>query len=89
MFQPPLLGDADGSLLREAVSENSCTSRFSHLSEIVATQVEAVWDQRPIFNFDKLFASDISGRSRAFGSMVKAGMPLDKAAALTGLISDD
>ena len=32
--------------------------------------------------FDRLFASDLSGRARAFQSMVKGGLPLEKAAAL-------
>lgn len=40
-------------------------------------------------NFDGLFASDLSGRARAFGSMVKAGMATDRAAALAGLLQDD
>ena len=37
--------------------------------------------------FDKLFASDLAGRARGFSSMVSAGMPLDKAAVLAGLLS--
>ena len=40
-------------------------------------------------SFDNLFASDLSGRARAFGSMVKAGLALDKAAALSGLMAAD
>ena len=30
---------------------------------------------------------DLAGRARGFSSMVSAGMPLDKAAALAGLLS--
>ena len=41
------------------------------------------------FDFSALFASDLQGRSRSFASMVKSGMPLDKAAALAGLMVDD
>ena len=40
-------------------------------------------------NFDSLMASDLSGRARAFGSLVTAGMDLAKAAALSGLIVPD
>ena len=40
-------------------------------------------------NFDGLFASDLSGRARAFGSLVKSGMDIDRAAALAGLLADD
>ena len=35
--------------------------------------------------FDRLFASDLSGRARAFGSLVQGGMNKDRAAALAGL----
>ena len=38
---------------------------------------------------DNLFASDLAGRARAFGSMVQAGMELDKAAQLAGLVSEN
>ena len=40
-------------------------------------------------NFDKLFASDLSGRARAFGSMVQGGMDVTKAATLAGLMEQD
>ena len=40
-------------------------------------------------DFDQLHASDISGRARAFGSMVTAGMDISKAAALSGLMVED
>ena len=39
-------------------------------------------------NFDALFASDLSGRARAFGSLVKGGMDVSQAAQLSGLIDD-
>ena len=41
------------------------------------------------FNFDRLFASDLSGRARAFQSMVGGGMAVDQAAGLAGLLVDD
>ena len=37
-------------------------------------------------SFDKLFASDLSGRARAFQSLVNGGMATDKAAGLAGLM---
>ena len=37
-------------------------------------------------SFDRMFASDLSGRARAFQSMVGGGMPVEKAAALAGLM---
>ena len=38
-----------------------------------------------MLNFDSLFASDLSGRARAFQSMVGGGMDVARAAALSGL----
>ena len=35
--------------------------------------------------FDRLFASDLSGRARAFGSLVQGGIELDEARRLAGL----
>ena len=40
-------------------------------------------------NFDDLMASDIAGRARAFGSLVTAGMDVEDAAILTGLITQE
>ena len=37
--------------------------------------------------FDDLMASDISGRARAFGSLVTGGMDIERAAALSGLLA--
>ncbi|MDE0158854.1 MAG: hypothetical protein OXN24_02145 [Candidatus Dadabacteria bacterium] len=36
-------------------------------------------------SFDRLFASDLSGRARALGSMTTAGVPLVDARRLAGL----
>ncbi len=41
------------------------------------------------FGFDRLFASDLQGRARAFQSMVAGGMDATKAAALSGLMVGD
>ena len=43
------------------------------------------WDDVSI-GFDNLFASDLSGRARAFQSMVGGGMDIGRAAALAGLM---
>ena len=40
-------------------------------------------------SFDALMASDLSGRARAFASMVNGGMALERAAALSGLLGAD
>ena len=41
------------------------------------------------FDHDKLMASDIAGRARAFSSLVQGGMSLEKAAAVTGLLEQE
>ncbi len=84
-----LLGDSDGGLLREGLRQ-FLHGTITPLSDIVGGQIAEVWEGgAPTFNFDRLFASDISGRARAFGTMVTAGMDIAKAAALSGLITDD
>ena len=40
-------------------------------------------------DFSALFASDITVRARAFASMVQAGMNVEKAAALSGLLAEE
>jgi len=40
-------------------------------------------------DFDALFASDIQGRARAFQSLIKGGMDIERAATVSGLISGD
>ena len=40
-------------------------------------------------SFDRLFAADLSGRARAFQSLVGGGMEVGKAAALAGLLEAD
>lgn len=80
-----VLGNADGSLAREQLRQ------FLHVaiqlaSLILASQIEAVLEVRPVFDFTAMAASDIAGRARAFGSLVAAGMPLDKAAAVSGVL---
>ena len=46
---------------------------------------------RPVFHCQRFFASDkISGRARAFCSLVNAGMDVERAARISGvLVGDD
>ena len=80
-----LLERADGTSLREAWRQ------FLHSSVVpVAALVSAeLSDKLAVdigLNFDRMFASDLSGRARAFQSMVGGGMDVAKAAALAGLM---
>ena len=78
------LGPADGTALREAWRQ------FLHASVMpvslsVSAELSEKLDAQTRLSFDRMFASDLSGRARAFQSMVGGGMPVDKAAALPDL----
>ena len=80
-----ILERSDGTALREGWRQ------FLHASVVpVAALVSAeLSDKLAVdigLNFDKMFASDLSGRARAFQSMVGGGMDVAKAAALAGLM---
>lgn len=58
------------------------------LGSLVAEELQAKLHPDAALSFDKLRASDISGTSRAFGSLVTAGLSPQAAAAIVG-IGDD
>ena len=85
---PPVLyaAGSDGSGQREA------WRRFLHgtiapLGDIVAAELAAKLEAPLALSFERLFASDLAGRARAFSSMVNGGMDAAKAAALSGLVA--
>ena len=60
------------------------------MARIVAGEMAAKLDTPGLaLDFSALFASDLSGRARAFQSMVGGGMDVGKAAALAGLMVND
>ena len=75
----------------DAAGQRESWRRFLHgsvqpLAELLAVELAdklAVPGLR--LGFDALFASDLSGRARAFGSLVQGGMEADRAARLAGL----
>ena len=83
-----VLGGETANSLRESYRQ------FLHgsimpIAQRLALQVGERFDLDFAMNFDKLFASDLSGRARAFGSMVQGGMDVTKAATLAGLMEQD
>ena len=78
---------SDGTAVREA------WRRYAHafltpVGEIVAAELGEKLDAPGLaLDFSSLFASDITGRARAFGSMVQAGMDIERAAGLSGLLA--
>ena len=84
-----LLERSDGTLAREEM-RRFLHSTISPVARIVAGELAVKLDVPNLaFDFSNLFASDLSGRARAFQSMVGGGMDVAKAAALAGLMVGD
>ena len=81
-------GGTDSAALRESWRQ------FLHgsvqpVAGLVEQELRAKLDAPGLaLSFDRLFASDLSGRARAFQSMVGGGMDVAKAAALAGLMEE-
>ena len=56
---------------------------------LVELELSDKLDTEVTLSFDALYASDITGRARAFQSMVGGGMDVAKAAALSRLMMDE
>ena len=84
-----LSNNADGTARRESWRQ------FLHgvlqpLAAILLPELRRKLDTPDLqLSFDTLFASDLSGRARAFQSMVGGGLSLEKAAALSGLMESE
>ena len=79
------LSAADSAGSREAYRQ------FQHLTlapvaMAISEQIGARLQTPVSFNLEKLMASDLQGRARSFQAMVKGGMAVDRAAALSGLM---
>ena len=60
------------------------------VADIVAEELRDKLDTPGLaLSFDRMFASDLSGRARAFQSMVGGGMAVAKAAALARLMETE
>ena len=82
-----LLGGGDGPASREGFRQflhGTVMPVSIDLAHVIAKQ----FDTSISFSFDRPFASDLSGRARAFQSMVGGGIDVDRAAALAGLMVD-
>ena len=79
---------ADGTSLREALRRLLHTT-IQPMAQVAASELSEKLEADVTLNFDRLFAADLSGRSRAFQSMVKGGISIEKAAGLSGLMESD
>ena len=78
-------GKATGS--RESLRQY-LHSTLQPIADQISTEVSEKLQPAAKFDFEKLMASDVQGRARAFQSMVQSGMDLGQAAALSGLLID-
>ena len=84
-----LLERADGTLAREEM-RRFLHSTISPVARMISGELAQKLDTPGLaFDFSALFASDLSGRARAFQSMVGGGMEISAAAALAGLMVDN
>ena len=87
---PPMLAAAKAG----DSGQREAWRRFLHgtvqpVSGLVTVELTGKLEQEIKLSFDGLFASDLSGRARSFGSLVKGGMAIEKAAALAWLLESD
>lgn len=81
-----LVQRSDGTALREAWRQ-FLHATVQPVARLVTEELAHKLDTPGLrLNFDGLMASDLSGRARAFQSMVGGGMDVAKAAALAGLM---
>ena len=81
-----VLGDTDGAYARESFRQ-FLHSTIQPVADIIAGELAVKLDTPGLaFSFERLFAGDLTGRARAFQSMVGGGMDVEKAASLAGLM---
>ena len=81
-----LVTDADGTSQREAWRRFVMGS-VEPLLETVKGEIEAKLDTSVSFDLSSLWAHDLAGRAASFKAMVTAGMPIEKAVRLSGLVA--
>ena len=64
-------------------------SVLAPLGKMVESELRTKLDDEVSLSWQELRASDLSGRARAFQSMVGGGMPVDQAVAVAGLMVED
>lgn len=80
--------------LGQGTAAREAWRRFLHatinpLRKLIAEELTEKFELPVSLNFDSLMASDISGRARAFQSMVGDGMEVARAAELSSLMTEE
>ena len=83
-----LWGDGEGTASREAFRQ-ALHSVLVPLGRLVSSELTAKLETDVQIDWTALGAGDISGRARAFQSLVGGGMEISKAASLSGLMTTD
>ncbi len=83
---PALFGS--GSASREAF-RFFMHSTLTPILNVIQEEAKAKLNSEVVFDLSELFTSDVTGKARAFQSMVKGGMELEKATALSGLMTEN
>ena len=82
-----LVTDADGTSQREAWRRFIMGS-VEPLLETVRVEIQAKLETEVRFDLSALWAHDLAGRAASFKAMVTAGMAIERAVGLSGLIAD-
>ena len=86
---PPAMLDPTGATASREAYRQFLHATISPLGRIVETELREKLDTPDLsITWEELRAADIAGRARAFSSMVKAGMDLQQAASVSGVLSD-
>ena len=80
--------EASSAALREAL-RIYLHSTLQPIADVIRQELQEKLLPNVKLSFDRLFASDLQGRARAFQSLVTAGMTVEKAAALSGLLASE
>ena len=82
-----LVTDADGTSQREAWRRFVMGS-VEPLLGLVGEEIETKLETRVTFDLSSLWAHDLAGRAASFKAMVTAGMAIERAAALSGMLAE-
>ena len=83
-----LFDDSDGTSKREA-QRMFLNSTVKPLGKLLAAELSAKLDTEVALDFTGLYMHDLVGRASAFQKLVGGGMDVAKAAALSGLVTDE
>ena len=87
-FNSALWGGSEAAFVKESW-RLALFSVLAPLGRLVQTKLQDKLEDTVTLSWQELRASDLSGRARGFRSMVAAGMEVERAAGLAGLMIED